>query len=83
MDQKKAKQVSPLRYAIVARKNSKDRIYLLLRFSLSRGSTTARRRFLKRFMEKRNAIGLIEWWTKGSIVKKPNLQFYGILVSKT
>lgn len=82
MKQKITKRFGPLSYEVAARKIANDRVYLLLRFSFLKDAKITRKRILEKFIDETNAIGMIEWWTRGSIVKKPQLQFYGILVLK-
>ena len=69
-------------YQVVNQKVMESRIYQLVRFSLSEVSTGKRRRIVQTILSESGAIGLIEWWTKGSIVKKPKSHFYAILVFK-
>lgn len=60
-----------------------SRIYQLVRFSISEVSTDKRNKIIQAVLDESGAIGLIEWWTKGSIVQKPKSQFYAILVFET
>jgi hypothetical protein len=57
-----------------------DRIYQLVRFSLPDVSSRKRTLIIHDFLNQANAIGLMEWWTGGSIVKKPRRDFQAVLV---
>lgn len=67
-------------YRIIDQRATSDRIYQLVRFSLSGATPTKRRRVLKRVLEDSDALGLIEWWERGSIVHKPWSRFHAILI---
>lgn len=78
MDKKKPSVSFP--YTVVARKVTKTRTYQLLKFQLPKMSSEFRRRMFSRILIETNALGLIEWWVKGSIINKPQSHFYAILV---
>jgi hypothetical protein len=67
-------------YEIVKERLLQDRAYQLVRCSLPDANPRTRRRVLAELLERRKTIGLIEWWTRGSIVRKPWRQFYGIAI---
>lgn len=52
----------------------------MVRFSLSKRDAKMRKRVMEEILDKSGAIGLIEWWLKDSIVRKPKWEFLGILV---
>jgi hypothetical protein len=66
---------------IVDERLSQDRAYMLVRCSLPDANLKTRRRVLAELLERRNTVGLIEWWTRGSIVRKPWGQFYIIVIA--
>jgi hypothetical protein len=67
-------------YETIDKKLSQDRVYLLVRCSLPDANLKTRRRVLAELLERRNIIGLIEWWTRGSIARKPWREFYVIVI---
>lgn len=56
------------------------RVYKLIEVISASESSKARSNFLHRLLEETRAVGLIEWWTKGSIIKKPKGQFLCVLI---
>lgn len=72
-----------LSYEIVNEWVLQNRTYKLLKFSLPNVSARTRRIILERVLNELGAIGLIEWWLRGSIVKKPRQHFYGIVILET
>lgn len=70
-------------YKIVDQKVTKTRMYQLIRFFLPKMSTAARKTMMEKILDENGAIGLIEWWIRGSIVQKPKWQFYAILIFET
>ena len=42
-----------------------------------------RKKFLDKILNEKGTIGTIEWWTQGSIVRKPKAHFHIIVVSET
>lgn len=82
MAAKGMKKTSKVSYEIEAELVSLSRIYQLVRFSFPEMSKDARNRTLGRFIDETDAIGLVEWWERGSIIKKPRLRFYAIVIRK-
>ena len=70
----------PCLYRILDTKVTNSRTYALVKFSLPDSSTKKRKETLEKIIQETGSIGLMEWWTKGSIVHKPRSNFYGILV---
>jgi len=66
--------------ATVGERLSEGRAYLLVRCSLPDANPRTRRRVLTELLERRYTIGLIEWWTHGSIARKPWREFYVIVI---
>jgi hypothetical protein len=69
-------------YDVIFQKRTTSRVYRLVKLSLPNVSTNQRKRVIETLLDGRGAIGLIEWWMRGSIVKKPKWQFYCLLVFK-
>jgi len=69
-------------YSIISEKHSKERIYKFLRFSLSQTSNVARKKIINKILDRERSVGIIEWWTGGSIVHKPKSEFQAILISE-
>ncbi|MEM2507504.1 MAG: hypothetical protein QXR45_14160 [Candidatus Bathyarchaeia archaeon] len=67
-------------YRVVSVKIVNDRIYQLIEISSQFSNREERADFLQKLVETTGAIGLIEWWPKGSIVKKPRNVFRCILI---
>jgi hypothetical protein len=65
---------------IIGKRVLQERIYLLVRCSLPEMSAKARRKVLESYSDRKNAIGFIEWWDRGSILTKPREEFYVIVV---
>ena len=80
MNQKRDKRPRTFLYEVIDERTTKSRTYQLVRFSLSKGSTKIRKRIMEKILDESGAIGLVEWWLRGSIVQKPKWEFYGILV---
>lgn len=57
-----------------------SQVYQLIEVVSPSKSSKERSSFLYRLLEETRAVGLIEWWTKGSIIKKPKGQFLCVLV---
>lgn|GEM_PF-6764050 len=67
-------------YQVVGVKIINNRIYQLIEISSQFSNREERANFLQKLVENTGAIGLIEWWPKGSIVKKPRNMFRCILI---
>lgn len=67
-------------YEIVSEKNANNTTYKLVKNRLLEVSREKRKKILESIMDKEHAFGLIEWWSKGSIVSKPRKEFYIILL---
>lgn len=70
-------QITELSYKVVG-----NRVYKLIRVVSSFKSSKKRSDFLHRLLEQNRAVGLIEWWTNGSIIKKSKRQFLCVLISR-
>ena len=58
-----------------------DRTYKLVRFSLPDVSSKKRSKLIVEFLNNQaNAIGIMEWWVRGAIIKKNRRDFQAILV---
>ena len=80
MIQRRTKQLTPSFYDVLDEKITQSRTYQLIRFSIPKQSSKIRRRIMEKILDESDAIGLIEWWSKGSIIHKPKWEFYSILV---
>jgi hypothetical protein len=69
-------------YQIVNTKTLNNRVYQLVEVSSRSTNRENRSKSLRNMLNKTGAIGLIEWWAKGSIIKKPKQRFRCILISK-
>ena len=68
-------------YRVLDRKVIDGTIFRLVNVSLPEmTSRRTRKRILEGIMEEEDAYGMIEWWTKGSIVKKNMTDFHAILL---
>jgi len=67
-------------YRIVDVKIINSRVYQLIEIRSQFTNRERRADFLQRLVEGTGAIRMIEWWSKGSIVKKPRDAFQCILV---
>ena len=67
-------------YRVVSVKIVNNRIYQLIEISSQFSNREERANFLQKLIENAGAIGLIEWWPKGSIVKKPRNIFRCVLI---
>ena len=67
MPTRRTAKLDPQLYRIIDQRVTSDR-------------ARARRRILKRVLEDNDALGLIEWWERGSIVKKPRSHFYAVMI---
>lgn len=71
---------SKISYEIVGERISQGRVYRLVKCSFPDVNARARKRILEKYLDTNGAIGLIEWWTRGSIARRPWRMFYVILV---
>jgi hypothetical protein len=69
-------------YQVVNTKTINNRVYQLVEVSSPSTNRETRSKSLRKMLNKTGAIGLIEWWAKGSIIKKPRERFRCILISK-
>lgn len=67
-------------YRVISEKVVPGRVYKLIEVTSSSTYSKTRSNFLHKLMERANAIGLIEWWEKGSIVRKPQNRFFCVLI---
>jgi hypothetical protein len=67
-------------YEIITQKTTNGRVYQLIKMSLPPVGVKRRKRILERFLEKENALGLIEWWAHGSLAERPWRDFCIILI---
>ncbi len=67
-------------YEVVKEWILEDRLYQLVRCSLPDANRRTRRKVLSELLERRATIGLIEWWIRGSIARKPWREFYVIVI---
>lgn len=70
-------------YEVLAQRSLRSRTYRVLRFSLSKMSSGMRKKILDKILDEKRTIGTIEWWTQGSIVRKPKAHFDIIVASET
>jgi hypothetical protein len=57
-----------------------DRAYQLVKCFLPNANLGTRRRVIAELLKRDKTIGLIEWWTRGSIARKPWREFYVIVI---
>jgi hypothetical protein len=69
-------------YQVVNTKTINNRVYQLVEVSSPPTNRENRSKSLRKMLNNTGAIGLIEWWAKGSIIKKPRERFRCILISK-
>jgi hypothetical protein len=69
-------------YQVVDTKTLNNRVYQLVEVSSPSKNRATRSESLRKMLNKTGAIGLIEWWAKGSIIRKPKERFRCILISK-
>lgn len=67
-------------YRVLNTKVVNSRVYQLIEVISPSKSSKERSNFLHKLLEETRAVGLIEWWTKGSIIKKPKRQFLCVLI---
>jgi len=78
--QKQPSFPSSMTFELMGTRVNNQRVYQLVRFALSRRSLSNRRRIMDWILQCPEAIGVIEWWVKGSITRKPLWEFDCILV---
>jgi len=74
------KDKKPRNYRVINTKVVGGRVYQLIEVVSPSKSSKERSNFLYRLLEESGAMGLIEWWTKGSIIKKPKRRFLCMLI---
>lgn len=67
-------------YNILSTKFCENRVYHLISLTLPKMSKPKRKKILEVFLERTGAIGSFEWWTHGSILRKPVTTFELILI---
>jgi hypothetical protein len=73
-------------WRMVSEWSSQNRLYRWIELSLPRISKEKRRKILDTVLDDNasaigfNPVGLMEWWTKGSIVSKPTQKFFIIVI---
>ena len=70
----------PVQYEVLSTRFHKNRIYQLVSLYLPTRGRKNRKNILDALLKDIGAIGSIEWWVKGSIVKKPKSSFNLILI---
>jgi hypothetical protein len=69
-------------YTVIQHRILNGRDYQLLKITLPSVGRKTRIKMLESFLEDKDAIGIIEWWSHGSIAEKPWREFYIILILK-
>jgi hypothetical protein len=69
-------------YYQVSERTSQGRVYRLLRMSIPKTSKEKRRRILDEILNEEKAIGIVEWWTRGSIIHKPKTEFQILVITE-
>jgi hypothetical protein len=72
-----------IKYRVINTKVVNSRVYQLIEVVSPSKSSKSRSNFLHRLLEETRAIGLIEWWTKGSIIGKPKEHFLCVLIFRS
>jgi hypothetical protein len=67
-------------YEVVEQKFSNGRLCKLVKIALPPVSTRMRRRILEGFLDGTKALGMIEWWARGSLARRPWRNFYVIII---
>ena len=80
MHARRTTKLNPQLYRIIDQRATSYRIYQLVRSSLPRATPLKRRRILRRVLEDTDALGLIEWGERDSIVKKPMSRFHAVII---
>ncbi len=67
-------------FKAIAKYSSYDRGYELVRVSLPSVSRTVRKRILESLLDEPRTVGLLEWWARGSLAKRPWRDFHVVVV---
>jgi len=79
---REAAQKDVPRYEVMDVKNSVNRSYAFIKVYSPYKGKNARKKFLEKILDKTDAIGIVEWWTSGGIIRKPKHHFNCILILK-